>query len=82
MSTIALGVGLENSTVNAIIAQNALRNIRKMRDKIERSIRKQQADVMQTGIVELINGDSIDYKRKSASMVDLGAGGILHQCHC
>ena len=73
MSTIALGVGLENSTVNAIIAQNALRNIRKMRDKIERSIRKQQADVMQTGIVELINGDSIDYKRKAASMVDLGS---------
>ena len=73
MSTIALGVGLENSNVNAIIAQNALKKIRKMRSKIERSIRKQQADVMQTGIVELINGDSIDYKRKAASMVDLGA---------
>ena len=73
MSTIALGVGLENSNVNAIIAQNALKNIRKMRSKIERSIRKQQADVMQTGIVELINGDSIDYKRKAASMVDLGS---------
>lgn len=72
MSTIALGVGLDNVGVNQAIAQRAITNIRRMRNKIERAIRKQYAEVMTTGIVELNSGDSIDFKRKAASMVDLG----------
>ncbi len=79
MNTIALGVGLENAQVNQVIAQNAVRNLRKMRSKIERALRKQFAEVMQTGIVELLNGTSIDYKRQAASMVDLGAGNYWNQ---
>lgn len=70
MNTVALGV-TDNVAVNQAIAQNALKNVRKNKKKIERAIRKQQADVLQTGIVELVNGDSIDYRRKAESMVDL-----------
>lgn len=42
-----------------------------LRNKILRAIEKQRADVLQTGIVTLKNGDSIDFKRKSASMKTL-----------
>lgn len=69
MNTIALGVGMENVQVNAAIAQNAVKNVRKNKAKIERAIRKQQADVLQTGIISLVNGDNIDFRRKATSMV-------------
>lgn len=78
MNTVALGV-TNVAGANQAIAQNALKNVRKNRKKIERAIRKQQADVLQTGIVELKNGDSIDYRRKAASMVDLGAGNYWNE---
>jgi hypothetical protein len=78
MNTVALGV--TNATgANQAIAQNALKNVRKNRKKIERAIRKQQADVLQTGIVTLKNGDSIDFRRKAGSMVDLGAGNYWNE---
>lgn len=70
MNTVALGV-TNAAGANQAIAQNALKNVRKNRKKIERAILKQQADVLQTGIVLLKNGDSIDFKRKAASIVDL-----------
>ena len=69
MSTVALGA------TNQAIAQNALKNVRKNRKKIERAIRKQQADVLQTGIVTLVNGDSIDYRRRAESIVDVNIDG-------
>jgi len=75
MNTIALGVGMENASVNKVIAQNAVKNVTKNRAKIERAIRKQQAEVLQTGVVTLTNGDSIDYKRKAASMVNVDTLG-------
>lgn len=78
MNTVALGV-TNNANVNAAIAQNALRQLRKNRKMIERAIRKQQADVLMYGIVTLKNGDSIDYKRKAASMVDLTAGSYWNE---
>lgn len=72
MNTVALGV--TNAVgVNQAIAQNALKNVRKNKKMIERAIRKQQADVLQSGIVTLKNGDSIDFRRKAESMVDLGS---------
>ena len=40
-----------------------------LRRKIERAIQIQQAQILQTGIVTLKNGDNIDYKRKAASIV-------------
>lgn len=74
MSTVALGAtNVRNA--NQAIAQNALKNVRKNRKKIMRAIKKQQADVLQTGIVTLKNGDSITFRRKAASIVDLGGAG-------
>ncbi len=68
-----IGQGIEpNRNVNQAIAQNALKNVRANRKKIERAILKQQAEVLQTGIVTLKNGENIDFKRKAASIVDLG----------
>jgi hypothetical protein len=75
MNTIALGVGLENAQVNAVITQNAFKNVQKNRDKVIRAIRKQQADVLQTGIVTMVNGDNIDYRRKASSIVDIDVDG-------
>jgi hypothetical protein len=75
MNTVALGVGLENAQVNKVIALNAFKNVSKNRAKIERAIRKQQADVLQTGIVTLNNGDNIDYRRKAESMVNVDTDG-------
>jgi hypothetical protein len=39
------------------------------RNKIERSYEKQCADVLETGIIAFASGDTIDFKRKSASLV-------------
>jgi hypothetical protein len=69
MNTVAMGVGMDNMQVNSVIAKNAVKAISKNRDKIVRAIRKQQADVLQTGIVTLVNGDNINYNRKASSMV-------------
>lgn len=77
MSTVALGV-TNAPGANQAIAQNALKNVRKNRKKIERAIRKQQADVLQTGIITLKNGDSIDFRRRAESMVDVGAGAAFY----
>jgi hypothetical protein len=75
MNTVALGVGMENAQINKVIATNAFKNVSKNKDKIVRAIRKQEADVLQTGIVTLNNGDSIDYRRKAASLVNVSTGG-------
>ncbi|HTH58245.1 MAG TPA: major capsid protein [Cyclobacteriaceae bacterium] len=45
-----------------------------LQDKIERSYEKQCADVLTTGIVTLLKGTNIDFKRKAGSLVDLGGG--------
>lgn len=78
MNTVALGA-TNVPGANQAIAQNALKNVRKNKKKIERAIRKQQSDVLQTGIVTLKNGDSIDFRRKAASMVDLGGGNYWNE---
>jgi hypothetical protein len=63
---------------NRMIAQNALDNLIEQRNMIERAIRIQQADVFQTGIITLKNGDNIDYRRKAASMVDVTTDGGVY----
>lgn len=45
----------------------ASRRLMTLKHKIQRAIEQQRAQVLQTGIVTLINGDNIDYKRKAAS---------------
>lgn len=44
---------------------------------VERAYEKQCADVLTFGIVSLNTGTSIDFKRKAASLVDLGAGNYF-----
>ena len=75
MNTVALGVGMESAQVNRVLAMNALKQVSKNRDKVIRAIRKQQADVLQTGIVALENGDNINYRRKATSMVNVDTTG-------
>jgi hypothetical protein len=75
MNTISNGVGMDSPNVNRQLATNAAKQVIKNRDKVIRAIRKQQADVLQTGIVSLTNGDNIDYRRKAASMVNVSVGG-------
>jgi hypothetical protein len=75
----ALEFGALNSPDgNRMIAENALTNLVEQRLMIERSIRKQHADVLQTGVVTLVNGDNIVYRRKAESMVDLVASGGVY----
>jgi len=45
-----------------------------LQDKIDRSIERQCAQVLETGIVTLTKGINIDFKRKADSLVDKGAG--------
>lgn len=64
-----------NPTANRMIAQNAIDVLRDNRYAIERAILKQMAQVLQTGIVTLKNGDNIDYRRKAASIVNVSTSG-------
>jgi hypothetical protein len=45
-----------------------------IRDKINRAKELQAAQVFETGIITLVNGDNIDFKRKAGSLVDPGGG--------
>lgn len=45
-----------------------------LQDKIERAYELQCSQVLETGVVQLNKGTNIDFKRKGASIVDLGAG--------
>jgi len=56
------------------VAQEAADTLVECKNKIERSKEKQCADVLRTGVITLVNGDNIDFKRKSQSLVDGGAG--------
>ena len=47
--------------------------LRELQDKIERAYEVQASEVFSTGIVQLTNGDNIDFKRKAASLVALAA---------
>lgn len=53
---------------------DAAENLASIEDKIMRAKIKQVADVLQTGVVTIKNGDSIDFKRKAASMKVLSGG--------
>lgn len=58
-----------NNVADAIVA---------LRDKIERAYELQCAQVFETGVVKLnAPGTSIDFKRKTGSIVDLGAGNYF-----
>lgn len=48
-----------------------------LQSKIERAYELQCAQVLESGIVTLKKGINIDFKRKAASLVDLGAGNYF-----
>jgi len=50
--------------------------LRLLQDKIERAYELQAAQVFSNGIVTLVNGDNIDFKRKALSQVVLGGGDL------
>lgn len=78
LKTVAQGV-TNNVGINQAISKNALKALTKNKNKILRAIQKQQADVMQYGVVTMKNGDTIDYRRKSESMVDLTTGNYWNE---
>lgn len=54
-----------------MLIKDAMGKVKKLKNKILRAIELQRSQVLQTGVVVLKNGDSIDYKRKAESMVVL-----------
>lgn len=54
--------------------REVMRRLRKLQNKIERSEEKQCSEVLQTGIVLLNASTNIDFRRRSDSLVNLGAG--------
>lgn len=61
------GAMIQLSTESA----NELANLR---NKIERAVELMCSQIFETGIITLVNGDNIDFKRKSASLVANAAG--------
>jgi hypothetical protein len=62
------------NTVTSVI-ESAVEKLMILRYKIERAYELQAARVFESGIVQLISGDNIDFKRKATSMIDAGASG-------
>lgn len=62
----ALSIG--GPVVTGMIEQ-ALEKINILKYKIERAYELQRSQVLDAGIVELVSGDNVDFKRKDASMV-------------
>lgn len=59
---------MTSGQVTSMIA-NALEKLDILKQKIERAYELQAAQVFESGIVTLVSGDSIDFKRKALSMV-------------
>lgn len=67
-----------NSNVDAKLFAELLNSVSDrlglLQDKMERAQELQCAQVLETGVITTKNGDTIDYKRKAASLVNLGSG--------
>jgi hypothetical protein len=70
-----VAIAANDPSAFANMAQKAAEYMMLQRDKIERAIELQAAQVLQTGIVTLKNGDNINYKRKADSIKDINVGG-------
>ena len=51
-----------------LLIRSAMTKVKALKNKILRAIELQRSQVLQTGVVQLKNGDSIDFKRKAASL--------------
>lgn len=66
---VTFGRGNTPTKIDSImLITDAISKVKKLKNKILRAIELQRAQVLQTGVVTLKNGDSIDYRRKAASM--------------
>lgn len=72
---VTFGMGVApNSIQKNMLMDSANEYLQELKWKIDRAINKMYASVLQTGTVTMVNGDSIDYKRKAASIpVNTGA---------
>jgi hypothetical protein len=69
--------GSNPSAGNAqVLISSASKKVMAMKNKILRAIEKQRVDVCQTGIVTMLNGDSINFNRQSASMTVLSGSAL------
>lgn len=68
---LLFGANATNPTVGVIdgMISQALEKLNILKYKIERAYELQAAQVFESGIVQLISGDNIDFKRKAGSMV-------------
>lgn len=69
--------GTDNSDLFVALLNSVADRMGSLVNKIERSKELMCAQVLETGIVTLVNGDDINYKRKTASIVDAGAGNYF-----
>lgn len=67
---VTFGMGQGPTKMDAkMLVRSAQRKIKALKNKILRAIELQRAQVLESGIVTLKNGDSIDYRRAAESMV-------------
>lgn len=66
--------GNANAPLFTALLNDAAGKLSALQDKIERSKELQCAEVLEFGTVSMLFGTTINYRRKAASMVDLGAG--------
>jgi hypothetical protein len=64
-----------NAKLTGSTAVGVAKKLLELQKKVRRAEELQAAQVMETGIVVLKNGDNIDYKRKATSKVDAGGAG-------
>lgn len=74
---LLFGANSLNPTVGVIdgMISQALEKLKILKYKIERAYELQCSQVFESGIVQLISGDNIDFKRKAGSMVVKDAAG-------
>jgi hypothetical protein len=58
-----------NAVQKSMLVDEAAQYITELRWKIDRAINKMYASTLLYGVVTMVNGDSIDFRRKAASMV-------------
>lgn len=63
----------------ANLLEESTTKLQDLRNAQERSILKQQADILQFGLLTFKNHDSIDFRRKAASMVTKTGAGTWNQ---
>jgi hypothetical protein len=57
-----------------MVVEEAAGKIQELKDKINRRYELMSAQVLQSGIVTLVNGDNIDFKRRASSKAVLSSG--------